>query len=182
MADPTLDDPHLPGTSRAGAALARLETVSKWVTGAVTAVAATLIVLTMVVTLCDVIGRKFFDRPVSGTIELTEVALVCLVYLGMASAQRAGDHVSIDLLYDRLGPRGKLLLRGFATSITLTVLGLIIWRVAEYAEVLEVGNYVTANYGIPLYEAAWVVVIGLVAFGIAAVASIFRPRDEESPL
>ena len=56
-------------------------------------------------TVTDILGRSFFSRPVPGTVELTSMMLVFVVFLAVAHSEDMGDHITIDLIYERVGPR-----------------------------------------------------------------------------
>lgn len=55
----------------------------------------------------DVFGRYLFNRPVTGNVELTEMIMVFIVYLGMAYTHREKGHVRVEVFVDKL-PKGIL--------------------------------------------------------------------------
>jgi TRAP-type transport system small permease protein len=127
--------------------------------------------LTMLVllawTVTDIVGRAFFSSPVRGTVEITELAVVVLVYLGLARTESQDAHISVDLLYIRLGVRAKLALRVFAGVVSVAVLTVMTWRLWVYAGSLEAGGYTTGIRRIPLYPVALLGVIGSAMFTVA---------------
>jgi TRAP-type C4-dicarboxylate transport system permease small subunit len=140
--------------------------------------AGALIVGVVVITVYNVIGRWLFDAPLQGTVELTELAMVGIVYLGMAYAQQQDGHITVDLLYQRLGPRWRSVLDAFAAIVGVVVVTLIAWRLYAYAEVLEIGGRTTASRQIPLYPFAYLAIVGLTAYGLAlATTFVRRLRD-----
>ena len=52
----------------------------------------------MVYTVADVILRYIFNRPFSGSIEVTEFAMSAIVFLGIACCGWLGGHVAVDIL------------------------------------------------------------------------------------
>jgi TRAP-type C4-dicarboxylate transport system permease small subunit len=143
-------------------------------------VAGALIIAVMVMTVYNVLGRWLFDSPLRGTVELTQLAMIGIVYLGMAYAQHRNNHISVDLLYNRLGSRVRLVLDGFATTLSVVVLGVLAWQLHQYAAVLEAGNRVTASRGIPLHPFAFVAIVGIAALVLAFV-STFAERLRAVP-
>src|ERR1700752_2847211 len=56
------------------------------------------IVALMVYTVADVVLRYIFNRPFSGSIEVTEFAMSAIVFLGIAWCGWVGGHVAVDIL------------------------------------------------------------------------------------
>lgn len=139
--------------------------------------AGALIIAVMVMTVYNILGRWLFDEPFRGTVELTQLAMIGIVYLGMAYAQDNGNHIAVDLLYSRMPKPVRIVMDWFATLLSLVILALLAWQLYEYAGILEQGGRVTASRGIPLYWAAYVAIVGIVAFALALVrVSVDRIR------
>ena len=51
-----------------------------------------------VLTFCDVVGRRFFNSPVMGTIEIVEVGMALVAFLAMPRAFFLNSHVSADFI------------------------------------------------------------------------------------
>ncbi|QSB16615.1 TRAP transporter small permease [Natronosporangium hydrolyticum] len=122
-------------------------------------------------TVVDIVGRTFFNAPMRGTVELTELAVVILVYLGLSYAESRDSHIAVDLLYQRLGVRGRLLLRVFAGAVSLLVISVLTWRLFVYAGQLDTGGYTTGILRLPLYPVALLAVLGAAAFWLAVFAN-----------
>lgn len=141
-------------------------------------VAGALIVGVMAITVYNVVGRWLFNAPLAGTVELTEVAMVGIVYLGLAHAQQRDSHITVDLLHQRLGRRWRAVLDAVAAAVGAVIVALIAWRLYAYAEVLQAGGRTTASRRIPLYLFAYVAIIGLVAYLLAlATTAVRSSRD-----
>jgi TRAP-type C4-dicarboxylate transport system permease small subunit len=46
----------------------------------------------------NVLMRKLFNQPVTGTLEITEGALVLIIFLGLAFTQRRRGHIRVTLM------------------------------------------------------------------------------------
>lgn len=123
-------------------------------------------------TVTDIVGRAFFGRPLRGTVELTELAVVMLVYLGLARVESQDAHISVDLLYVRLGRRAQLALRVLAGVLSLLIVAAMTWRLYVYAGQLEAGGYTTGILRVPLYPVALLGVAGAAAFGLSILANL----------
>ena len=66
--------------------------------------------------------RKFFNAPVPGTLEITEAALVLIIFLGLAVTQHRRGHIRVTLLTRRmsLGARNALFILAMLIGAGLT--------------------------------------------------------------
>jgi TRAP-type C4-dicarboxylate transport system permease small subunit len=64
--------------------------------------AGIVVLFLMCLTTADVTGRYVFTRPVYGTVEISELLLVFLVWLVAAATQRSGGHIGLDALPELL--------------------------------------------------------------------------------
>lgn len=108
-------------------------------------------------TFVNVILRYIFNRPLDATVELTELMMVIVVFLGLGYSQLTKTHVIMDIVIDRLRPRPKLVMEGFANLLSMVLFGVIIWQTALYA--IHTSN-ITPVLSIPINLFA-----GLVPFG-----------------
>ena len=148
--------------------------------------AGALIISVMALTVYNVVGRWLFASGLRGTVELTQLAMIGIVYLGLAYAQQRDNHISVDLLYNRLDVRARIVLDGFVTALSMIVLGLLAWQLYRYAGVLQAGNRVTGSRGIPLAPFAFVAIAGVAAFLLAIVRTFLerlrnRHRSQHLP-
>jgi TRAP-type C4-dicarboxylate transport system permease small subunit len=92
-----------------------------------------VLVALMGYTVLDVVLRYGFNRPFSGSLEITEFAMALIVFLGIAHCGWTGGHVAVDILERPLeNPR----LRFIPILLTLTgaaLFALIAWLTAVEA-------------------------------------------------
>ena len=72
-------------------------------------------------TFVDVLGRYVFSFPVAGSVELTEMLMVALVFSGIPLATAAQSHVSVDVLTLAMGPKSRRLQTVFAHLLAFVV-------------------------------------------------------------
>jgi TRAP-type C4-dicarboxylate transport system permease small subunit len=129
--------------------------------------AAAVLMAMMLLTFVDVIGRYLFNRPLRGGFEVTELALLVLIFAGLPLVSHADEHVTMDFIDRLLGPRARLALQravdAFCAAIFLFGAWLV-WlkadRIWEYRDATDVLRVV---YGPFVYfMAAMVALTGLV--------------------
>ena len=59
----------------------------------------------MLVGVVHVLGRKFFNMPIFGYIDIVEIAMSALVFLGLAYTERLGGHIRVELFVSFLKGR-----------------------------------------------------------------------------
>lgn len=125
----------------------------------------------MFLTVADVTGRYFFNNPVRGTLELTELAMVVIVFLALGYAQHKGDHIVIDLAYERMPPFLQRISHYLASLISLVIVSLMAYRLYHFGLRMIIGNYTTHILRIPIYPVVWIAVAGAFFYALAILAS-----------
>jgi TRAP-type C4-dicarboxylate transport system permease small subunit len=82
----------------------------------------------MLLTVGDVMGRSFFNKPIPGTFELSEYMLAVIVLLGAAYTQQVKGHVGVDFLTSRYSPRIQAVLQAVTTLAGLGVIAILVWQ------------------------------------------------------
>lgn len=82
----------------------------------------------MLITTGDVLGRSFFNKPVTGTFELSEYMLAVVVLLGAAYTQQVKGHVTVEFLTSRFGPKTQRVCRVATLSLSLFIVAVLVWQ------------------------------------------------------
>jgi TRAP-type C4-dicarboxylate transport system permease small subunit len=69
--------------------------------------ASALLLLMMLLTFADVVARYLLNAPIRGAFEITELALLVLIFAGLPLVSHADEHVTMDFI-DRILPSGAL--------------------------------------------------------------------------
>jgi TRAP-type C4-dicarboxylate transport system permease small subunit len=138
--------------------------------------------LLMFLTVVDVLGRYLFNRPVTGTFELTEMSMVLIVFLALGLAQHHQEHISLDLAYIYFPSWLKKATDLTVDLVNLVVVGAITWQLYNYFVRMRDGNYTTAVLQLPIHPFVIVAVVGVAAYLLAVMcgfgAAIKKPRGE----
>jgi TRAP-type C4-dicarboxylate transport system permease small subunit len=81
----------------------------------------------MLLTFVDVVGRYLLNRPVRGGFEITELALLVLIFAGLPLVSRADEHVAMDFIDRLLGPHGRDLLERAVHGLCAAIMFLLTW-------------------------------------------------------
>jgi TRAP-type transport system small permease protein len=85
----------------------------------------------MTLTFFDVLGRKFADRSIPGSLEITELLMVIVIFAALPLVSDRGEHVSFDSLDHYLPEwalRAQLVVVNILCAVVLLALGWLMWR------------------------------------------------------
>ena len=112
-------------------------------------VAAISLFAMMVLTFADVVGRKLFSS-IPGSLEITELLMLVVIFVGLPIASLKGEHVFFDLL-DQFLPEGlrrlqAVLANGICAALLIGAAWLVFVRAGRTAEQGDI----TAQLAIPI--------------------------------
>jgi len=115
--------------------------VKKLLTALCGTIAAVALFAIMALTLVDVSGRKLFSQSVPGSLEVTELLLVAVIFAGLPLVSLRGEHVVFDSLDPLLPPwlrRVQQLVVDALCAAALAGIAWLMWvkagQLGEYGE------------------------------------------------
>jgi TRAP-type C4-dicarboxylate transport system permease small subunit len=137
------------------------------------AAAALGLLFEVAVILFDVVGR-YFGRPLTGAQDMTQMAMVILVFGAMALCDRMGGHIAIDIFEPRFpGWFNKAVNVAAALFGAVIFLG-IAWTVYESSKLSLMLRLSTNIIYLPKAYFQWVLCIFAV---IAAIGMVLRAAE-----
>ncbi len=112
--------------------------------------AAFMVLLMMVVTCVDVAGRYLFNNPLTGSFEITELALAALIFLGLPLATDTDEHIRVDLLDAVMSDSVRNMLTLIMDWLSALVLGVLAWQLWHKTQSIVADGQVTNTLEIPL--------------------------------
>lgn len=132
--------------------------------------AGLLLLVLMALTVADVVGRNMFGQSVLGTVDISTLLLVAIAFLGLASAEIDGRHVSVTLIEARFGFRTRTLLSGVRAVLLLVLGALIVWGAGEVLiSAFERGETTNDILHLPTWPAKLVLFLSFLLFFVLAV-------------
>jgi len=134
----------------------------------------------------NIIGRKFFESPVVGTVELTRMLLAVVVFLGLAYSEDLGDHITIDIIYVRLGRRMRAAFNVFANVLSAAVVGLMAYQLTDYTRFTRNTGEETGILEWPIWPFVLVAAFGSAVFALAITSKLVlralgEPVEADAP-
>lgn len=142
-------------------------------------IAGVILMVMMLLTACDVFARYAFNAPIRGAFELTEVALVLLIYAGLPLVSRREQHVVVDLFEAWMSPAVKQALRVLGNLLCMAAMAGMAWVI--YARRVVDHNDTTSVLKLPLVPVAIAMAVLILITGLVHIGLIFtRPPEEEA--
>lgn len=122
---------------------------------------AGIMLLMMVLTVLDVIGRYFFSSPINGTWEVVGLMLVCAGTWCLPYCQKERRHVNVTILLDRFSKPVAACIEGLSCLIGSVGFSLLAWEALQLTvKYFSQQGYVTDTLRIPLYPFVLIMAIG----------------------
>lgn len=144
-------------------------------------VTASLLFLLMIVTCVDVLGRYFFNRPVYGGFELTEVVLAIMIFSALPLVTSANEHVTVDLM--SFGGSWVPTVQHFITNVVGFVVTAVLARQLWLRGVrLERAGETTVQIQIPMAYVTYTMSALMALTAVAFLIHAFRPGSPEKTI
>jgi len=167
------------GPSRSAAAprgaIARLARVVGRINDVAVALSATGVLASLGLIAWAVVMRYVFNRPPVWVDEVVGFVLVGIVMLATAQSLRRGEHIGVDILVARLGPRGRFWAELWSSFSVLVVALIFIvngWRTAMFSR--EIGVLTEGNLEIPVFWLQLLLPLGGLTMLLVSLEALLR--------
>lgn len=172
-----------PPTAAPRGAIDRIARVIGVVNDAAMALAAAGVLASLGLICWAVVMRYVFNRPPVWVDEVVGFVLVGIVMLAAAQSLRRGEHIGVDILITRLGPRGRLWAQAWS-SLSVLVVSLILvvngWRTAMFAR--QIGVLTEGNLEIPSFWLQLFLPLGGLMMLLVSLEALLRLAARAPPL
>jgi TRAP-type C4-dicarboxylate transport system permease small subunit len=143
----------------------RMMVVADALAGGLNRVAGAILFFMMLLTLIDVLLRKFWSQGILGGLELTEFMLAGMVFCALAQAEIEDRHVCVDLIAGRNPARAGKHLTALVQFLSALMMGAISVSSLLYALSIRAAGEVSLDLGIPRYPLILVAALGCALLG-----------------
>jgi len=125
---------------------------------------------------CDVIGRYFLNKPITGAQEVVQIAMAVFVFFGIGQAARNERLTKVPLFVDKMGPVMHNYVKAFA-SIAGVLTSILFCRQLMLTAISYSGGTIvkTATLGVPYWPLYGIASIGC---GLMALELLMRAIRE----
>jgi C4-dicarboxylate transporter DctQ subunit len=155
----------------------RCESVLRWATGALAAVAGLAIAAMIAVTCVDVVGR-WFGRPLTGTYDIVELLGAIAVAGAIPYTTAWKGHVAVDFLVRKLPGRLGRAVDVLLHLITIPMFALLTWGFVQYGIDLKASGQVTLTLRWPIFWMSYWMALCSAVMLLVLVFELVRPGKE----
>ena len=137
--------------------------------------AAAALFAIMLLTLIDVTGRKLISTSVPGSLEMTELLMVVVIFAGLPLVSLSGEHVvfdSLDSLIPAAVKRVQQALVELICAVALLGVGWLMW--VKGNQMIEYGD-ISSQLKLPLGPFVWIMSVLCALTAVVHGMLIFRP-------
>ena len=133
---------------------------------ALSKVSMVFMIAIVIVVAANIIGRKLFNTPVPGTVELVQYGMLVVMTLSMARTTFTGGHITVSIITGKL-PKAVQAIIGFITLLfSAFIVAAATFICIRYIPNTFKSGQITDHYKIPFYA-----IYALMSFGL--VTSFF---------
>lgn len=157
-----------------------LKKVTTIITQVLTVLGVTALTAMMFLTAADVAGRYFFNRPISGALEVVEYLMAIIVPCCVAYCAQQRSHVAVELIVDHFPKKLQKVCHVFVTIPSIVFILVIAWQ--NYLYIFE--NYesslTSAVLKIPTFPFVIPVALGMLIFAVILIIQLFDSKSKEA--
>lgn len=116
-----------PSVARSSSLLSSFDRWMQPIENTANLLAAAAIFMLMVLGASQIFLRTVMNSPIAGYIDLVELSMATMAFLGAAYCQRLGAHIRMEILVGNLKGRWLWAAEIFGTLIALFIIGVLIW-------------------------------------------------------
>jgi len=124
------------------------------------AVAAVILFSMMLLTFLDVAGRGLLNKPLSGTLEISEYMMGIIVAFAIGYTAFRKGHIRVDIIMQFVSRKARLWMDIFTYALSAVFYAIIAWQTWIYAFGVKSTKLTSAVLLIPGYPFVFLVSIG----------------------
>ncbi len=120
------------------------------------AIASAALTFMMFLTVADILMRAF-GHPLVGTYEIVSLALALVIGFGIPRVSMDRGHVYMEILLEKLSPRGKAIMNTFTRVLCIILFALIAYNLFSVGNEFHTSGEVSPTIKLPFFPVAYAV-------------------------
>lgn len=151
-----------------------IERVLKGMARACTALGALSLAVMMLSTDYDVVARATLDRPLNGAVDIVEMMVLCVAFLGLPEVCLRDEQIRVDIVDGLISSRALLLLKILGLALTVVFMAILAANVVPpMLDAYRFGD-IKPDTGFPVYPLFGLTLFSLLAAMVTTVAVLVR--------
>jgi len=122
----------------------------------------------------DVFFRGAFNTPIFGCEEIVSILGVIAVGFALPYTHFQKSHIGVEILVRRFSKPVREKVKLITNAATLSLVGIITWRMFLYARTLDKSGEVSMNLELPEYYVVYVLSAGFFVYSICLIKDIVK--------
>jgi C4-dicarboxylate transporter DctQ subunit len=166
-------EPGDPTLASGGGALGAVDRVVHRIEKFTALISGLSIFALMFIGVVHVLGRKFFDMPIFGYIDIVEVMMAFMVFLAISYTERLGGHIRMELFVSMLRGRWLAVFELVGVVLGLVIVGILLVYSWDHAMRAYYLGDSTIDAQIPLWPSKIIVPISLGILFVRLLVSLW---------
>lgn len=137
--------------------------------------ACLVLVLVMLITFVDVVGRYFFNAPVTFAVEMIQLGMGLLVLFGLAITTLERGHIAVDIVETLVSGTIKKLFAAIAALTGAVFIALIAWRLWDRGIKFLGDGLATDVLFLPVWPVVMLMALAATVAAIVALLQVIWP-------
>jgi TRAP-type C4-dicarboxylate transport system permease small subunit len=121
----------------------------------------------------QIFGRKLFNAPIFGYIDMVEIAMSALVFLGLAYTERLGGHIRMELFVSYLKGRWQWAFELVGVLVGLFVVAVLVYYSYTHAMRAYHSGDTSIDALLPLWQSKMIVSVSLALLWLRLLVSLW---------
>lgn len=126
----------------------------------------------MMLTVADVIGRKF-GHPIFGSVELVGFMATLAVAFALPYTHQVRAHIGVEVLVQMLSPKTQTIIELCTHIVSLVLFVIVSWQMFLYADTIQKSGTVSMSLQLPEYIIIYAVAWCFLVFSLVILKDIF---------
>ena len=126
----------------------------------------------MMLTVADVIGRKF-GHPIFGSVELVGFMATLAVAFALPYTHQVRAHIGVEVLVQMLSPKTQTIIELCTHIVSLVLFVIVAWQMFLYADTIQKSGTVSMSLQLPEYIIIYAVAWCFLVFSLVILKDIF---------
>lgn len=176
--DPATDQaPLVPEAEDLPGLAGQFERLVGWFSNALMFLGGIVILMLMLHICADVAGKYFFNKPITGTLEIvSRYYMVACVFLPLAFVQIQRQHLTVEMFTMRMSKRRVAALDGAVAFAGLIYVALLAYLVYGHAVSATRDNEILSLtfYDLPAWPSRWILPVSFGLFSLVLVVQAYN--------
>ena len=145
--------------------------IIQWLLNKMKIIGAVCLVGMTILTCADVVGRAF-GYPIFGSVEIVGFMATLAVVMAMPYTHQVQGHIGVEILVRVLPEKTQTIIDICTGILSLTLFGIVSWRMAVYAHTMQESGEVSMNLELPEHTVIYITAFCLVVFTLIILKDI----------